>query len=76
VTSLHQVKYYVYLRVELFGNSEQLPQFTSLQQVRDIAWEWMIDYNEQRPHDALQGLTATAYRKKICAGYPSLELYA
>jgi len=50
--------------------------FTSLQQVRDIAWEWMIDYNEQRPHDALQGLTPTAYRKKICAGDSILEVCA
>jgi transposase InsO family protein len=36
----------------------------------------MVDYNEQRPHDALQGLTPTAYRKKICAGDSNLELCA
>jgi putative transposase len=41
--------------------------FSSLQQVRDIAWEWMIDYNEERPHDALNGMTPTAYREKVTA---------
>lgn len=41
--------------------------FTSLEQVREITWQWLIDYNEQRPHDALNGLTPTAYREKIAA---------
>lgn len=42
--------------------------FNSLQQVRDIAWNWMIDYNEQRPHDSLNGMTPTAFREMITAG--------
>ena len=50
--------------------------FSSLQQVREIAWEWMIDYNEERPHDALNGMTPTAYREKITAENSSLELCA
>tara|TARA_R110000868_G_C10813021_1_gene758000 strand:- start:42 stop:836 length:795 start_codon:yes stop_codon:yes gene_type:complete len=41
--------------------------FTSLDQVREISWQWLIDYNEERPHDALNGLTPTAYREKIAA---------
>ncbi len=41
--------------------------FNSLDQVREITWQWIIDYNEQRPHDALGGLTPTAYREKIAA---------
>jgi putative transposase len=41
--------------------------FNSLNQVREITWQWIIDYNEQRPHDALDGLTPTAYREKIAA---------
>jgi len=41
--------------------------FNSLSQVREITWQWIIDYNEQRPHDALGGLTPTAYREKIAA---------
>ena len=27
--------------------------FEDLEQVSQIAWEWMIEYNEERPHDAL-----------------------
>jgi len=49
--------------------------FNSLQQVRDITQKWIVDYNEQRPHDALQGLTPTEYRNKICHENSSLELY-
>lgn len=41
--------------------------FTSLTQVREIAWQWLTDYNEQRPHDALGGLTPTAFREKMAA---------
>lgn len=41
--------------------------FNSLNQVREITWQWIIDYNEERPHDALGGLTPTAYREKIAA---------
>lgn len=31
--------------------------FLRLDDVREAAWWWMIEYNEQRPHDALGGLT-------------------
>lgn len=41
--------------------------FKSLDQVREISWQWLIDYNEERPHDALNGLTPAAYREKIAA---------
>ena len=41
--------------------------FFSLQQVRDITRGWIIDYNEQRPHDALKGMTPKAYREKMTA---------
>ena len=30
--------------------------FTTLQEARDIAEDWMEDYNTMRPHEALQGL--------------------
>jgi putative transposase len=50
--------------------------FGSLQQVREIARAWMVDYNEQRPHDALDGMTPTAFREKISAGNSNLELCA
>ena len=35
--------------------------FESLAQVREITYWWMIDYNEQRPHDALGDLTPAEY---------------
>ena len=38
--------------------------FDDLDEVRDHAWEWMIDYNEERPHDALGKIPPTIYRKK------------
>jgi len=48
--------------------------FNSLQEVRDIAWNWMKDYNEQRPHDALDGLTPTAFREKNTPRFSILEV--
>ncbi len=37
--------------------------FETLSQVRDMAWVWMIDYNEERPHDSLGGLPPAVYRQ-------------
>lgn len=48
--------------------------FTSLQEVRDITEEWIDDYNKERPHDALNGLTPTAYRERISSENSNLEL--
>jgi putative transposase len=36
--------------------------FTRLEDVREATWQFLIDYNEQRPHDALGGLTPAEYR--------------
>jgi putative transposase len=38
--------------------------FVRLEDVREAAWWWMIEYNEQRPHDSLGGLTPTEYRQQ------------
>ncbi len=38
--------------------------FDSLEQVREISWQWVNDYNEQRPHDALGGIAPTVFRMK------------
>ena len=27
--------------------------FTSLEHVREATWQWMLEYNEERPHDLL-----------------------
>lgn len=39
--------------------------FARLDDVREAAWWWMIEYNEQRPHDALGDLTPAEYRQQI-----------
>lgn len=38
--------------------------FNSLSEVRAITNNWMTVYNEERPHDALGGLTPVAYAKE------------
>jgi putative transposase len=35
--------------------------FGSLAEVREITESWLQSYNHQRPHDALLGLTPTAF---------------
>ncbi|MGB0911751.1 MAG: integrase core domain-containing protein, partial [Nitrospirales bacterium] len=37
--------------------------FRSLEEVRDLTAKWMTVYNEQRPHEALQGVAPCSYRK-------------
>jgi hypothetical protein len=36
--------------------------FEDLNQVREIAQEWMEDYNEERPHEALGSLSPNKYK--------------
>ena len=50
--------------------------FEDLDQVRQIAWQWMIEYNEVRPHDALGKIPPLAFREKVEAGNSSYELSA
>jgi len=38
--------------------------FTSLEEVREISWAWMLEYNEERDHDSLQGMTPVEVLKK------------
>ena len=39
--------------------------FQSIQQVKKITHQWMIHYNQNRPHQALNHLTPHAYAKKL-----------
>jgi putative transposase len=39
--------------------------FHSLDEVREITWWWMMDYNEERPHTATNNIPPTHYRKQI-----------
>ncbi|WP_017005514.1 integrase core domain-containing protein, partial [Enterovibrio norvegicus] len=39
--------------------------FDSLEQVRDMAWVWMCDYNEERTHESLGNIPPAEYRRKL-----------
>lgn len=48
--------------------------FARLDDVREAAWWWMLEYNEERPHDSLDGLAPVEYRQR--AGNSTSELSA
>lgn len=48
--------------------------FETLEEVREVAWWWMVAYNEERPHDALGGLPPSLFRKRLSAGTSTFEL--
>ena len=39
--------------------------FDSLSQVREMAWVWRLDYNEERTHESLGNLPPSVYRQKL-----------
>lgn len=39
--------------------------FENLTQVRDMAWVWMLDYNDERPHESLGDIPPAVYRQKL-----------
>lgn len=47
--------------------------FRNLAEVREATYWWMIEYNEQRPHDSLEDLTPAEYMLKN-AGNSTLKL--
>jgi putative transposase len=48
--------------------------FESLDQVREISAEWMREYNEERPHDALARVPPATYRAQITARSSPIEV--
>jgi putative transposase len=48
--------------------------FDDLSQVREIAWAWLIDYNEERPHDALGKIPPAVFRERKEAENSTFEL--
>ena len=38
--------------------------FDDIYQVRDLAEEWIEDYNQHRPHESLGGMTPEGYKKR------------
>ncbi len=46
--------------------------FTSLEQVREMSWVWMISYNEERPHESLGNIPPSEFRRPVTA--ESLEM--
>lgn len=49
--------------------------FVSIADVREAAWWWMLEYNEERPHDSLGELTPVEYRQQT-AGSSTFEVCA
>lgn len=47
--------------------------FTSLEHVREATWWWMLEYNEERPHDSLGDLTPMEARLQT-AGNSNFKL--
>jgi putative transposase len=42
--------------------------FLRIQDAQEAAWTWMIEYNEERPHDSLGDLTPAEFRQKAAGG--------
>lgn len=49
--------------------------FARLEDIREAAHWWMIEYNEQRPHESLGDLTPSEYRQQA-AGSSTYEMFA
>ena len=49
--------------------------FTNLSEARRIIEEWRIDYNTNRPHTSLNGLTPTEFAARPDLGHNRNRLY-
>lgn len=48
--------------------------FSTLSQVRDISWAWMLSYNEERPHSSLGNIPPAEFKRRLLAEDSSLDL--
>ena len=48
--------------------------FESLDQVRETSAAWMREYNEERPHDTLDGIPPSVFRAHQTVGSSPLEV--
>jgi len=48
--------------------------FEGLEQVQDMANDWLGGYNEQRPHESLGGLPPSVFREKVTSRSSTLKL--
>jgi putative transposase len=48
--------------------------FSTLSQVRDISWAWMLSYNEERPHSSLGNIPPAEFKRRLLAENSILEL--
>lgn len=46
--------------------------FADLDQVREITHQWLLTYNEERPHDALGGLPPATFRERLTTAGSSI----
>lgn len=48
--------------------------FSTLSQVRDLSWAWLMSYNEERPHKSLGNIPPAEFKRRIQAENSTLEL--
>ena len=50
--------------------------FSTLAQVRDLSWAWLMSYNEERPHSSLGNIPPAEFKRRLIAENSTLELCA
>lgn len=48
--------------------------FSTLSQVRDLSWAWLISYNEERPHKSLGNIPPAEFKRRIQTENSILQL--
>jgi len=41
--------------------------FSTLSEVRELSWGWMISYNEERPHESLGNIPPSEFKRRMAA---------